>query len=292
MTNKAIVSYVGGYGGDVFSTLLLSNFEGGVVPVLSAEQTVDEFLNRYSAPVDFCRAGRGINDFFKLITNINDQSVEYDYLREYFKEDLLNVYDTNDDLLIENFISYCRSYLFADETRPFVLPTHYTTKLNDRFAKFNIDAILPGSVKIRLNSNPEHVPLFRALAKYKNKMYEKYSLDQLNEIIETLEHDTAKETDDYLQQLTTQLTGFVDVNVSDMWLYGGNRIDQTQTMLAEMFGVPIDMDKAFIENIYNPNNRTILVSIFGESYLENSYETNKTLLINYVTNKFRQSMNA
>lgn len=292
MTNKAIVSYVGGYGGDIFSTLLLSNFESGIEPTQSFEQPIGQFLNRYSAPVEYCRSGRGINDFFKLVSDIDNPSIETKYLKEYFKDDLYNVYDANDDVLVEKFVAYCRSYLYVDETLPFVIPTHYTTKVNDRFAKFDIDDILPGSVKLRLNSNPEHVPLFRGLAKYKNQMPSKFPLSDLTAMLETLEQDIIKETDDYLQQLATPLPRFIDIDVSDLWLRGGSSVDYLQTVLIGLFGVPIDMDKNFIDNTYNPNNKEILVSIFGSRFLDNTYETNRALLVNYVINTFRQVINA
>lgn len=292
MTNKAIVSYVGGYGGDIFTTLLLSNFEDGVNPTPITDQSVGEFLNRYSSPTDFCKCGRGIDDFFSLILNIDNQSIEYTYLKEYFKDDLLNVYDADDDKLIENFVHYCRSYLYIDQSKPFIIPTHYTSKLDDRFAKFDIENILPNSVKIRLNSYPEHVPLFRGLAKFKNKMPTKYSLSELVVLFETIEYDTATETDNYVERLSTPLSRFIDINISEVWLQGGSSIDYLQTILTDMFDTPIKMDKSFIEKIYNPNNKTILTSIFGSSFLDNSYETNKAHLVNYVTDSFRQVINA
>lgn len=284
-----IVGYKGGWGGDMFASLLYKNF----YPNYQYEfrPLKGQRINNNHIKYDKCgglEPIKCIRELMLICDGLLKNERQVGQHRVFFEksknilEQLLNmVYDDSADEIINNIIEICR-YMYKTNP-PKIWSCHYAQPPVGLFSSFTMDQVFPGSKKIRLVSEHKHNVFFFALFMYKlntNYYYEEGFIDKAynnihfipeHRIIEGLSWD---EFDDKLED-------FIDVDVGKLFIENGSNIDVVEQQLSDLIGTKIVLDRNYLEHQYCPKNTEILEHIFGKNYLNNKPEKNVQLLIDY-----------
>lgn len=282
-----IISYKGGYGGDLVSTMIDQNFNyKRKINLLSGPQ-----LNRFNYTQGQLNGFKGLNGVLRYLykclhRDVNDVNEEMGYLYKIFNLGEIHnfCWDISPDQIMENLIEYFRYKYDCLRDKPKVINTHYTEKPPGPFSNFTVDQIFPGSTKIRLACEPKYVDFFNALCFYK--------LDQI--IIEPNERlDRSAVTLDDLndpnrhEYLKNNFEDFVDVDVGKLFFEDDVWVDKIEAQLSDIIGSRIALDKDFICSTYKPRNFEIIEHIFGPNYMSNSIDTNLEKFLDYAKAKQR-----
>lgn len=285
--NLVIISYKGGYGGDLVSTMIEQNFnQKRKIHLFSSPE-----LNRFDYTQGDLNGFKGLNGVLRYLykclhDDVKNVDEEMGYLYKVFK--LGEVYnfcwDESPKLIIQNLIEYLRLKYECLRDKPKVINTHYTERPPEPFSAFAVDQVFPSSTKIRLVCEPKYVDYFNALCFFKLDQVIIKPGERLDRSAVTIEDLDDANRHEYLKM---QFEDFIDVDVGKLFFEGDEWVDKIQVQLSDILKARIVLNKDFICNTYKPRNAEILECVLGSNYTNNSIDVNLEKFLDYARSKQR-----
>ena len=284
-----IVGFKGGFGGDLFASILDSNFNRKTKIKKQITYNNSSIDNMHAYPAHLAEL-KGLHYLlFSLDVQLfpNNKTTE-DAFIQFHKANFVNrcfnmVFDTDPEQIIENIIYYGRT--LYEHNKPKVWCTHYCSRPPATFKNFTMERMFPGSTKLRLWCEPKYHDLFSALAFFKldEAPINKHTVNMIhNSKINYVVYEEHLTTPDRFDYLNEPFEDFIDIDVGKLFFEDDSNVDIIEKQLSDICGQKIDLNKSYICNEYKVKNNNILETILGPNYLNNSIETNLSLFMKHV----------
>lgn len=286
-----IVGYRGGWGGDMFASLIYKHFYKDYQHKL--QQPKSHVV--VNSMIDFrqqheLRMFKNIDDCLFVVDALLQDLKSLDKSAALSKHESAMkkispfcefVFDEDPQILANNIKDVLREVYHFKRTK--VWPIHYTTRPPKTFSQFSMDWVFPGSKKFRLVCEPRFCDMFVALYLYKGG-FNFYGKETWNSRGQHKNKSAFHE--DWLHKPPSwyefdKLEDFVDIDVGKLFIETRSNIDEVEDQLSTTLNTKIELDRDYLENSYRPKTKAILETVFGSNYLENDKDTNFKNLIEY-----------
>lgn len=284
-----VVGYPAGWGGEMFCSLLHNNYYSNTQYLNRqplGDQTIVNMIKYSGAKrLEYLKSFRQL--FCTCDSDLNNEKFDgaHAFIAKHAKDMQMGLYnmvcDGTPEGTIENTIDLARLLYSIDP--PKIWPCHYSRSAPGAFKSFTMDAMFPGSKKIRLISDEYHTVLFMGLFFYKLNSNYCYGSEPVNSKYENIHclHEEAITSKIFMKGFDKKLEDFVDIDVGRLYFDNCSNVDEIEGQLSNHLGKSIIIDKKYLTETYNPKNNLILEHVFGKYYLNNNTETNMRKLIDY-----------
>lgn len=286
-----VIGYPAGYGGEFFSSILVSNFDAyKPIQRKSAHVNNDKLKNWYT--FDGYNSIGSLKSLDSILCHCGDlidqsNSDKVKIVSRYAKPHIDIIWDSDPKVLIENLTYVCRDHV--NYYKPKIINVHYHERLRNHeiFGSFTLNDIFPGSTKFRMACSSYYHDLFTLLYVFKtNAIYENINMgnDDKDFFFECALPERRK---DFIGK---PFEDFIDIDVGKLFFEDDFNVDLTEQQLSSVLNKKIDLNKKEITENYKPRNINILKDILGANFMDNSEETNTQLVFDYVSTKFDEQL--